>query len=123
MTSEFKTNKISPATGTTLTVGDSGDTVDLSTAAVTLPAVSVTAGNLTSSLDLSGKTVTLPAASVTAHASPTGPSGEKIFFNNEVQLDNSYSIPAATNSMTVGPITVPTGVIVTVPSGSTWVVI
>ncbi len=67
MTSEFKTNKISPATGTTLTVGDSGDTVDLSTAAVTLPAVSVTAGNLTSSLDLSGKTVTLPAASVTAH--------------------------------------------------------
>ncbi len=67
MTSEFKTNKISPATGTTLTVGDSGDTVDLSTAAVTLPAVSVTAGNLASSLDLSGKTVTLPAASVTAH--------------------------------------------------------
>jgi hypothetical protein len=42
MTSEFKTNKISPATGTTLTVGDSGDTVDLSTATVTLPAASVT---------------------------------------------------------------------------------
>ena len=71
MTSEFKTNKISPATGTTLTVGDSGDTVDLSTATVTLPAASVTAGNLASSLDLSGKTVTLPAASVTAHATTT----------------------------------------------------
>ena len=100
--SEFKTDKLTPrTTNGTVTIGESGDTIDLSNAS----------------------TVSLPAASVTAHASPTGPSSEKIFFNNEVQLDNSYSIPAATNSMTVGPITVPTGVIVTVPSGSTWVVI
>ena len=102
--SEFKTDKLTPrTTNGAVTIGESGDTIDLSNAS----------------------TVSLPAASVTAHVttSPTGPSGEKIFFNNEVQLDNSYSIPAATNSMTVGPITVPTGVIVTVPSGSTWVVI
>jgi hypothetical protein len=35
MASEVKTNKVSPATGTTLSVGDSGDTLALATDAVT----------------------------------------------------------------------------------------
>ena len=67
MASKLETDAVEPQSGTTLTLGAAGDTVDLSTAAVTLPAVSVTAGNLASSLDLSGKTVTLPSASVTSH--------------------------------------------------------
>ncbi len=71
MASKLETDAVEPQSGTTLTLGAAGDTVDLSTATVTLPAVSVTAGNLASSLDLSGKTVTLPAASVTAHATTT----------------------------------------------------
>ncbi len=71
--SEFKTDKLTPrTTNGTVTIGESGDTIDLSNAStVSLPAASVTAGNLASSLDLSGKTVTLPAASVTAHATTT----------------------------------------------------
>jgi len=64
MASKLETDAVEPQSGTTLTLGAAGDTVDLSTAAVTLPAVSVTAGNLASSLDLSGKTVTLPADTV-----------------------------------------------------------
>jgi len=64
MASKLETDAVEPQSGTTLTLGAAGDTVDLSTAAVTLPAVSVTAGNLASSLDLSGKTVTLPADAV-----------------------------------------------------------
>jgi len=71
MASKLETDAVEPQSGTTLTLGAAGDTVDLSTATVTLPAVSVTAGNLASSLDLSGKTVTLPAASVTAHTDTT----------------------------------------------------
>jgi hypothetical protein len=59
----------------------------------------------------------------TVDTSPTGPSNEKIFFNNETQIDNSYSIPASTNSMSVGPVTLAPGVIVTVPTGSIWVVV
>jgi len=39
--SELKVNKVSPVTGTELTLGDSGDTIDLSTTTVTLPANSV----------------------------------------------------------------------------------
>ena len=54
---------------------------------------------------------------------PTGTSDEKIFFNNETQVDYSYSIPASTNSLSAGPITVATGVTVTVPIGSVWVIV
>ncbi len=54
---------------------------------------------------------------------PTGASGEEIFWNNETQIDYSYTIPASTNSMSAGPITVASGVTITVPSGSTWTVI
>ena len=98
MTSEFKTNKISPATGTTLTVGDSGDTVDLSTAAVTLPAVSVTAGNLASSLDLSGKTVTLPADTVgTSQIAANAVTTAEILDANVTPAKMSGPVPGAKN--------------------------
>jgi hypothetical protein len=40
--SEIQANKISPATGTTLTVGDSGDTVNLSSTTTTLPTSIIT---------------------------------------------------------------------------------
>ena len=39
--SELKVNKVSPVTGTELTLGDSGDTIDLSATTVTLPVNSV----------------------------------------------------------------------------------
>ena len=40
--SEIQANKISPSSGTTLTVGDSGDTVNLSSTTTTLPTSIIT---------------------------------------------------------------------------------
>ena len=54
---------------------------------------------------------------------PTGTSGEEIFYNNETQVDNNYTVPTSTNSMSAGPVTVASGVTITVSSGSTWTVI
>jgi hypothetical protein len=34
----------------------------------------------------------------------------------------NYSITAGNNAMSAGPITINTGIAVTVPSGSTWVI-
>ncbi len=80
MASKLETDAVEPQSGTTLTLGAAGDTVDLSTATVTLPADTVgtsqiaanAVGNseMATTLDLSGKTVTLPSASVTAHVIP-----------------------------------------------------
>jgi len=42
---------------------------------------------------------------------------------NSLTVTASYSIPSGSSAMSVGPITVDTGAVVTVPSGSRWVVL
>ena len=54
---------------------------------------------------------------------PTGSSGEGVFYENETQVDNNYSIPASTNAMSAGPVTVASGVTVTITSGTTWTIV
>lgn len=45
------------------------------------------------------------------------------FFVNPTTVSVNYTIPTNYNAMTAGPITVNSGVTVTVPSGSTWTVV
>ena len=45
------------------------------------------------------------------------------FFVNPTTVSTSYTIPTNYNAMTTGPISIDAGIIVTVPSGSTWTVI
>lgn len=42
---------------------------------------------------------------------------------NSATVSESYSIPSGSNAMSTGPVTVATGVTVTVPTGSVWTVI
>ena len=53
----------------------------------------------------------------------TGAGGDKIFALNGQTVTTSYSIPAANNAVSVGPISIATGVTVTVPAGSRWVIL
>jgi hypothetical protein len=48
----------------------------------------------------------------------TGP-----FFVNTLSVTTSYSIPSGSSAHSVGPISVASGVAVTVPGGSKWVVL
>jgi len=54
---------------------------------------------------------------------PTGGGTEKIFFNNENSVDVDYTIPANTNSVSAGPITIASGITVTVGATSNWVIV
>jgi hypothetical protein len=45
------------------------------------------------------------------------------FVVNAMLIAESYTLPAGTNAMTAGPITIDNGVTVTVPNGSTWTVV
>jgi hypothetical protein len=38
-------------------------------------------------------------------------------------VTTSYSIPSLSNAMSTGPITIASGAVVTVPSGSVWVIL
>jgi hypothetical protein len=48
--------------------------------------------------------------------------GVPIVENSQI-IGASYSITTGSNAMTAGPITLPVGVIVTVPVGSTWSIV
>ena len=53
----------------------------------------------------------------------TGGGGDQAFYLNSTTVNNSYSIPSGQNAGTFGPVTVASGAVVTVPSGSTWTVV
>ena len=48
---------------------------------------------------------------------------DDIFHENGQTVTESYTITAGKNAMTAGPVTIASGVTVTVPSGSNWIVI
>lgn len=53
----------------------------------------------------------------------TGGAGNQVFFENDQVVTLDYTIPSTKNAMTAGPITIDTGVTVTVSTGSTWTVV
>jgi hypothetical protein len=53
----------------------------------------------------------------------TGGGTDAVFNLNGQTVNTSYTIPTGFNASTVGPLTIATGVSVTVPSGSNWVIL
>lgn len=53
----------------------------------------------------------------------TGAGGDQVFYLNGQTVTTSYSIPSGQNAMCTGNLTINSGVTVTVPSGSRWVVL
>lgn len=53
----------------------------------------------------------------------TGGGGDEIFYENSQVVTTDYAIPADKNAMTTGPITINSGVTITVTGGSRWVIL
>ena len=53
----------------------------------------------------------------------TGGSTDKVFFENDQTVTTNYTLTTNKNAVTAGPITINSGVTVTIPSGSSWVVV
>ena len=54
---------------------------------------------------------------------PTGAGGDTVFFENGQTVTTSYTITTNKNAMSAGPVTINSGVSVTIPSGSVWTVV
>lgn len=54
---------------------------------------------------------------------PVGGGSDQVFFENGQTVTTNYTITAGKNAMSAGPITVNSGVVVTVPSGSGWAIV
>lgn len=53
----------------------------------------------------------------------TGSGGDQVFYENDITITTNYTISTNKNAMTAGPITINSGVTVTVPSGSVWTIV
>jgi hypothetical protein len=53
----------------------------------------------------------------------TGGSGNQVFIENDQTVTADYTIPSTKNAGTFGPITINSGITVTVSTGSTWTVV
>jgi hypothetical protein len=53
----------------------------------------------------------------------TGGGADEVFVQNGQIVTTSYAIPSGKNALSTGPITVDSGAVVTIPTGSRWVVL
>jgi len=53
----------------------------------------------------------------------SGASGNAVFYENDTSVTANYTITSGKNAMSAGPVTIDSGVVVTVPSGSVWTVV
>jgi hypothetical protein len=62
-------------------------------------------------------------ASIGGGGGAKGGGTDDVFYENSTTITTSYSITAGKNAVTAGPITINSGAVVTVPSGSVWTVV
>jgi len=53
----------------------------------------------------------------------TGGAGNYVFYENDQTVTLNYTLTAGKNAMTAGPISIASGVTVTIPSGATWSIV
>jgi hypothetical protein len=53
----------------------------------------------------------------------TGGGFNQVFFQNDQVVTANYSIPSGKNAMSAGPVSVNSGIVVTIPSGSVWTIV
>lgn len=70
-------------------------------------------------VDASGQLVEFVSSSGAAQ----GAGGDEIFFENDTNVTTNYTITSGKNAMTAGPITIDSGITVTIPSGSNWTIV
>lgn len=53
----------------------------------------------------------------------SGGGSDQVFYENDTTVTTNYTITSGQNAMSAGPVTINSGVTVTVPSGSTWTIV
>lgn len=123
--------EIRGVTGVTLTLGQSDSNVQMATD-LDLNTNDLVTGStvlLPSTIGSAGQALKINSGGTAAEwgdvggGGATGGGSDAVFHNNDQTVTTNYSIPSGQNSMSAGPITINSGVTVTVPSGSEWTIV
>jgi len=104
--------------GISLAANPTTDTITIATNFATANVVTKTLNAL-----LGTDTVVTSVSGVVFGSGVTGGGTDKAFYENDTTITTNYTITAGKNAMTAGPVTINSGVTVTVPSGSVWSII
>ena len=100
-----------------------------------IPYHSTTAGNIPAAVDMAIGEIALNATDrviytkdgtglvVAIGSGATGGGGDTVFIENSQVVTANYTIPAGKNAMSTGPISINSGVTVTISSNSVWAII
>ena len=83
--------------------------------------MSITINHQTNDLSATSGSLTIDGAAVGGGA--TGGGNDDIFYENGQNVTTNYTITNGKNAMSAGPITIDSGVTVTVGAGETWTVV
>jgi hypothetical protein len=127
------------ALATGRTIGMTGDVTYTSaafdgsanvTGTATLASSGVTAGSYGSTsaipsitVDAKGRVTSISNNAITVAAGAVGGGTDKIFWENDQTVTTSYTLTSNKNAVTAGPVSVNTGVTVTIPTGGVWTVV
>ena len=83
--------------------------------------MSLSINHQTNDISATSGSVTIDGASIGGGA--TGGGSDEVFYENGTNVTTNYTITNGKNAMSAGPITVDSGVTVTVGAGETWTVV
>jgi hypothetical protein len=137
VTSVTGTSPISSSGGSTpaISLDNSGVTANTYGSSTAIPVITVTAKGLITSVTTSsvsslpsqtgnsGKYLTTDGSTASWATLATGNTTANGLWENSNTISSNYTITTNYNAMSVGDLTVANGVTVTVPSGSTWIIL
>lgn len=109
----FSFGLVNTGTGSITIDPNGAETIDGAATKVLAPnqsCIVITDGTLWRTVGLSG-------------SGATGGGANQVFYENDQTVTADYTIPANKNAMSAGPITINSGVTVTVSSGATWTIV
>ena len=83
--------------------------------------MSLTINHQTNDISATSGSVTIDGA--VPSGGPTGGGSDEVFYENGQTVTTNYTITNGKNAMSAGPITINSGVTVTVGAGETWTVV
>ena len=117
------TGDVSYTSGSFDGTGNVTGTATLATTGVSAGSYGSTSAIPSITVDAKGRVTSISNNAITVAAGAVGGGTDRIFWENDQVVTTSYTLTSNKNAVTAGPISVNTGVTVTIPTGGVWTVV